>query len=84
MSPEELARDIEGILARVAEGDEVLVERDGKVLARVVSQARTASDVQGFLRARMNEEPLDEEWERNVLQAMKDLNRPVEIPDWPS
>ncbi|HKS25621.1 MAG TPA: hypothetical protein VJZ76_22725 [Thermoanaerobaculia bacterium] len=70
LSAAEVAENFEAVLNAVAEtGDEVLVEKDGRVVARLVPSGRreiTRESMRGRLRIVGDiVEPLDEPWKAN-------------------
>jgi hypothetical protein len=54
LSIEKFAKDVEGALASLDAGDEVLLERDGKVVARVKPELRYV-DWEAFFERRAGE-----------------------------
>lgn len=70
------------VAAAMAAGDEVLVERDGKVVAVLAPRAERKGDIHALVEALRALPPLDEDFERDLATAREWLNRPVEEPRW--
>jgi len=81
LTVERFAKDVDGALAHLNPGDEVLLERDGKVVARVRAEPHQV-DWPAFFRALDEIPPLDDDFERHVLEAIAERNKPPEEIDW--
>jgi antitoxin (DNA-binding transcriptional repressor) of toxin-antitoxin stability system len=83
ISSEELPAEFQDALARARGGDEVLVERDGRVIARVLPET-AAVDWEVFFRELAALPRLDESFGNAVLEAVRESNRPAEDVTWES
>lgn len=72
---------IADVVARVREGDEVLLEEDGKIVARVRPEPRH-TDWKAYFERRATEPPLDDEFEEIIRQIVAEGNKPAEDIDW--
>lgn len=82
-----LAAELETALERLNQGDEVLLERDGQVVAQLAScsqeeNVRGPGNILRFIEERLQAEPLDDETIKDIMDAVAYGNRPAEIPSW--
>ncbi len=69
-----LAAELDSALACLEQGDEVLLERDGQVVAQLAPCAqedgvRGPGNILRFIEERLQAEPLDDETIKNILEA---------------
>lgn len=77
--------DLEQALASAVAGDEVVLERDGSVIARLnVEEPPAAGGIQRFLELRAKHPPVDEEFAADLERIREELNKPVELRFWAS
>ena len=85
ISEADLARDVPGALAKVREGDELIVEKDHREIA-VIKPVRPAgrliSEVIADLKARGSTATLDEGFMRDVEEGIKARSQPWNPPSW--
>jgi antitoxin (DNA-binding transcriptional repressor) of toxin-antitoxin stability system len=79
---EHLAEEIDGALASMEAGDEVLLEREGKVVAALTPRAEAKGGLRALAEARRGDPPLDDEFERDMAIARSWLNQMPEEPRW--
>ncbi len=82
-----LAAELDSTLERLNQGDEVLLERDGQVVAQLAPCAhqegvRGPGNILRFIEERLQAEPLDDETIKDIMDAVAYGNRPAEIPSW--
>ena len=78
---EKFSSDVEGALAGLDPGDEVLLERDGKVVARLTPEPRV-TNWEVFFRRLEEIPPLDDKFEQDVLEVIAERNTPAKDVDW--
>ncbi|MBA4179365.1 MAG: hypothetical protein C0506_02145 [Anaerolinea sp.] len=78
---EQLPPELRETIADLEPGDELLIEREGAVVARL-KPAEKGRGLLAFLEARRNQPPLDQEWEDAVMEAVRAGNTPVEMRTW--
>jgi|RhiMethySRZTD1v2_1073278.scaffolds.fasta_scaffold843602_2 hypothetical protein len=78
---EGFAKDVEGALAALGPNDEVVLEREGKVIARLKPEP-VKTDWEAFFKRRASEPPLDDKFEQDVLDVIAERNEPVQDIDW--
>lgn len=78
---EKFSKDVEGALAALDAGDEMLLERNGKVVARLKPEPKPA-DWSGFFQDLERSTPLDDKFEQDVLDVIAERNKPVKDIDW--
>ena len=79
MSEAEVARDLHGVLAKVQQGLEVVVEQDHRPVAIIRSplpQGRLLSECIAVAEARGSEATLDEGFMKDVEDGIADRSRP--------
>ena len=81
---EHLAEEIDGALACIEAGDEVLLEREGTVVAALTPRREAKGGLRALVEARRNLPPLDEDWERDMAIVAADINRKPEKTAWES
>ncbi len=52
IAPEDIAREIDSALARALAGDEILIERNGRVVARLIPAVAPKDGLRGLLKER--------------------------------
>ena len=82
-----LAAELDSALARLNQGDEVLLERDGEVVAQLApcthqEGVRGPGNILRFIEERRKAEPLDDETIEAIMEAVAYGNRPAELPQW--
>jgi len=85
MTEAELARDLHAVLARVQEGVEVVVEQDHRPVAVITSpvvKGRKISEVIAALEASGANAVIDEDFARDVEEAIKAHREPWNPPSW--
>lgn len=75
--PPELRETIEDLKL----GDELVIEREGAVVARLKPTA-SGGGLLAFLEARRHAEPIDDEFEAAVLEAVRAGNKPIDVGPW--
>ena len=78
---EGFAKDVEGALAALDAGDEMLLERDGRVVARLKPEP-DKTDWDAFFRRLAEIPPLDDKFEQDVLDVIAERNKPGKDIDW--
>ena len=71
----------EEVCASLERGEAVEIERDGKVVAKIEPPK---GGLLAFLEARKGQEPMDEDWERDLAKVREWMNQPVELDEWDS
>jgi antitoxin (DNA-binding transcriptional repressor) of toxin-antitoxin stability system len=79
---EHLAEEIDDALASMEAGDEVLLERKGKVVAALTPRAEAKGGLRALAKLRQGDPPLDEDFERDLATARSWLDRMPEEPRW--
>ena len=85
MSEAEVARDLNGVLAKVQQGLEVVVEQDHRPVAIIRSplpQGRLLSECIDVAEARGSEATLDEGFMKDVEDGIADRSRPWNPTSW--
>jgi hypothetical protein len=75
---EDLGDEVRESLER---GEAVEIERDGKVVASIPAE-RPKNAFEVFLELRRQHEPVDEDFERDLEQIRKEMNRPIGSLPW--
>ena len=81
----ELARDLHAVLARVRQGVEVVVEQDNRPVALIKTPpvaGRKISEVIAAMEASGANAVLDEDFARDVEEAIRLHNQPWNPPSW--
>lgn len=81
----ELARDIPGVLAKVQQGVEVVIEQDSRavaVLKAPMVKGRKISEVIEALEASGANAVLDEDFARDVEEGIRARRQPWNPPSW--
>ncbi len=81
----ELARDIPGVLAKVQQGVEVVIEQDSRpvaVLKAPMVKGRKISEVIAALEASGASAVLDEDFARDVEEGIRARRQPWNPPSW--
>jgi hypothetical protein len=81
----ELARDVHAILAKVGEGNEIVVERDHQAVAVIRSplpKGRLLSECIALAEARGSEATLDEGFMKDVEEGITSRSQPWNPPSW--
>ena len=81
----ELARDVPGVLTRVQQGEEVVVERDHRPVAVIRSplpKGRLLSECIALAEARGSTSTLDEGFMRDVEEGIAIRSKPWTPPSW--
>ncbi len=69
----------EEVCASLERGEAVEIERDGRVVAKIEPPK---GGLLAFLEARKGQEPMDEDWERDMGIARRMLNESVVTEPW--
>ncbi len=69
----------EEVCASLERGEAVEIERDGQVVATIEPPK---GGLLAFLEWRKTQEPMDEDWERDMEIARRMLNEPVVTEPW--
>jgi antitoxin (DNA-binding transcriptional repressor) of toxin-antitoxin stability system len=81
-----LAAELDTALARLNQGDEVLLERDGQVVAQLAPCTSEAPGAAGSLRRyfeeRLKQPPVGDWFADAVMEAVEAGNHPVEDDPW--
>jgi antitoxin (DNA-binding transcriptional repressor) of toxin-antitoxin stability system len=64
-------------------GEVVEIEQDGEVVARI-PPSRPSGGLRGFLELRLQDEPVDEDFERDLATARELINETVVTEPWES
>jgi len=81
----ELARDLHAVLAKVQEGVEIVIEQDNRpiaVLRAPQTKGRMISEVIEDLRRRGSNAVMDEDFARDVQDAIDAHREPWNPPSW--
>jgi antitoxin (DNA-binding transcriptional repressor) of toxin-antitoxin stability system len=81
----ELARDLHGVLAKVQEGVEVVIEQDSRPVAVIKAPAkkgRIISEVIAALEASGANAVLDEDFGHDVEEGIRGRRHPWNPPSW--
>ena len=85
MTEAEVARDLHGVLAKVQEGVEIVVEQDNRPIA-VIRQAfpkgRLLSECIALAKARGSSVTLDEGFMKDVEEGIASHSQPWNPPSW--
>jgi hypothetical protein len=85
MSEAELARDLSSALAKVRQGDELVIEADHREIAIIKPPkpaGRMISEVVADLRARGATVRMDEDFARDIEEGIKAHRKPWNPPSW--
>jgi len=85
MTEDELARDLHGVLNKVRQGVEVVVEQDHRPVAVIRSplpSGRLLSECIALAEARGSEATLDEGFMKDVEEGIAGRSQPWSPPDW--
>jgi antitoxin (DNA-binding transcriptional repressor) of toxin-antitoxin stability system len=69
----------EEVCASLERGEAVEIERDGRVVAKIEPPK---GGLLAFIEARKGQEPMDEDWERDMETARRMLNESVFTEPW--
>ncbi len=81
----ELARDLHGVLEKVQQGVEIIVEQDHRPLAVIRSPKRSGrliSECIASAKARGSKVILDEGFAKDVEDGIRERSRPWNPPSW--
>ena len=81
----DLVRDASAALARVRQGDEVIIEEDHReiaILRRPKPAGRMSSEVIAELKARGSSAAMDEDFARDIEEGLKAQREPWNPPSW--
>lgn len=81
------AEEIDAVLAHASAGDEVLIEREGRVVGEFQPTDEaplSRGSLAGFIRARRESPPVDDDFIAAVEEAIASGNRPAEPSRWAS
>ena len=81
----ELARDVHGVLEKVQQGIEVIVEQNHRPVAVIKSSkpaGRLISEVLAELKARGSTAVIDDEFARDIEEGIKAHREPWNPPSW--
>ena len=81
----ELARDVHGVLEKVQQGVEVIVEKDHRPVAVIRSPKRSGrlvSECIALAKARGSTVTLDEGFAKDVEDGIRERSRPWNPPSW--
>lgn len=84
-SEAEVVKDIVGVLAKVRQGVEVVIEQDHHTVAVIrptKPAGRMISDVIGDLRASRSRAFMDDDFARDVYEGIKAQQQPWNPPSW--
>lgn len=82
VTSQEAASTLDELLDRVGAGESVVIEREGKVVARLIRpepKGGTGRDLVELLRFMPR---ANDGWAEGVEQAIRLGNQPVELPEW--
>ena len=85
MTEAEVARDLHTVLEKVRQGTEVVIEQDNRpvaVLKAPVTRGRNISEVIAALKASGASAVIDEDFGRDVEEAIKAHREPWNPPSW--
>jgi hypothetical protein len=78
-----LAGEIDEVLAHAAAGEEVLIEREGEVVGEFHSPATArGGNFADFIRLRATKQPVDDEFQPDVEEAVAAGNTRTEPVNW--
>jgi len=81
----EFARDLHGVLEKVRRGTEVIIEQDNRpvaVLKAAQVKGRMISDIVADLKARGSNAVMDEDFARDVEEAIQSFRELWNPPSW--
>ena len=81
----ELARDVHGVLEKVQQGVEVIIEQNHRAVAVIKaskSAGRLISEVLADLKARGSTAVIDDEFARDIQEGIKAHREPWNPPSW--
>lgn len=85
MSEAELARDLHGVLARVQQGVEVVIEQDNRPVAILKPQqtaGRMISEIVADLKARGSTAAMDDDFAKDIQEGIDAQRQPWNPPSW--
>lgn len=86
ISRTEAAGNLDGLLARAASGDEILIESDAHVVARLMPgdapRPRLLSESLQILKERGSKVTLDGDFERDLQEIIASHREPLNPPAW--
>jgi antitoxin (DNA-binding transcriptional repressor) of toxin-antitoxin stability system len=85
MSEAEVASDLHGVLAKVQQGVEVVIERNHRPVAIIKPPqpvGRRVSEIIADLTARGSSAVMDDEFARDIEEGIKSRRQPWEPPSW--
>jgi antitoxin (DNA-binding transcriptional repressor) of toxin-antitoxin stability system len=85
MSEAEVVRDIATVLARVRQGNEILIEQDDRpvaVIKPLKAGGRMISEVIADLKARGSNVVMDDNFAHDIEEGIKAHRQPWEPPHW--
>lgn len=86
ISRTEAAGDFDGLIARAGKGDEILIESNASVIARLLPgdapQPRLLSESLRILRDRGSTVTLDGNFGRDLEEIIDSHNKPLDPPAW--
>jgi antitoxin (DNA-binding transcriptional repressor) of toxin-antitoxin stability system len=81
----ELARDVHGVLEKVQQGVEIVIEQNHRPVAVIKpsrSQGRMISEIIADLKARGSDAMIDDNFARDVEEGIKAHREPWKPPAW--
>jgi antitoxin (DNA-binding transcriptional repressor) of toxin-antitoxin stability system len=86
ISRSEAARDFDGLISRAGDGDEILIESEERVLARLLPgdapRLRSLSESLRILKERGSAATLDGDFARDLEQIIQNHREPLNPPAW--
>jgi len=85
MTAAEVAKDIAAVLAKVRQGDEIVVEQDHRPVALIKppkAEGRMISEVIADLKARGSNAVIDDDFARDIEEGIKAHRQPWNPPSW--
>jgi antitoxin (DNA-binding transcriptional repressor) of toxin-antitoxin stability system len=85
MSEAELARDLHAALAKVRQGDEIVIEQDHRPVAVLKPSkpvGRMISEIVADLKARESNAVMDDDFARDIEEGIKAQLQPWTPPSW--
>jgi len=86
ISRTEAANDFDSLMARAVDGDEILIESDARVVARLlpgdVSHTRLLSESLRILKERGSTATLDDDFGRDLEEVINSHREPMNPPSW--
>jgi antitoxin (DNA-binding transcriptional repressor) of toxin-antitoxin stability system len=81
----ELARDVHGVMERVRQGAEVIVERDAEPVAVIKSpqfRGRSIDECIALIKAHGSHATLDDEFAKDLEAIIDSRREPLNPPEW--